>query len=90
MPRTYKMNTPQVGGWHSEVEEAVEEGTHLQTLRRHRARGAGNPEWIKHNRRILYRDGSAMRHMERLLAARLEDAVPRPRGRPWGARRAAG
>jgi hypothetical protein len=73
---------PELAGWHSEEEEARIQGVHIQTLRRKRPLGIGNLEFVKVNRRVLYRDGSAERLAERDLVAKLSGPAPRRRGRP--------
>jgi hypothetical protein len=78
---------PSIRGFHSEREEKDIRGCHIQTLRKERAAGVGNIEWVKVGRWVLYADGSAERYAERQLRAKLDEAAPvRPRGRPRKAR----
>jgi hypothetical protein len=73
-----------IEGWHSEAKAAELLGISLETLRRMRRLKSG-PKWVRHGRRILYRDGSEHEYLLGLQARADAAGALRGRGRPRSA-----
>jgi hypothetical protein len=67
-----------IEGWHSEAKTAELLGISLETLRRMRRLKSG-PKWVRHGRRVLYRDSSEHEYLLELQAR--AEAASEPRGR---------
>ena len=70
-----------IEGWHSEAKAAELLGISLETLRRMRRLKSG-PKWVRHGRRVLYRDGSEHEYLLGLQAKAEAASGPRRHGRP--------